>query len=83
MAKFRKKPQEFVAHQWQGPNSSVPGIEAVYNKETDTDSYFVTTAHGQRVYLERGDWVVPEPNGNGFYPIKDSIIHTIADKIED
>jgi hypothetical protein len=81
MARFRKKPEEFEAYQWEGPGHSVPGVEAVYDRDTDTDKYFVTTAHDQLVYLEPGDWVRKEPDGNGYYPIKDAIIRTIADEV--
>lgn len=83
MAKFKKKPQEFEAHQWNGSNSDVPGVEVVHNFAMDEDQYFVTTAHGQHVYLSPGDWVVKEPDGNGYYPIKNDIIYIVADKIED
>lgn len=37
------------------------------------DRYYVVTAHGQRVYLEPGDWVIAEPDGRGYYPVKPDI----------
>ncbi len=47
-----------------------------------TGRYTVTTAHGQAVYLEPGDWVVQEPDGNGHYPIKDSIQSTTYGEVD-
>jgi hypothetical protein len=40
------------------------------------------TAHGQRVYLEPGDWIRAEPDGRGHYPIKADIFPTLCDPDE-
>lgn len=95
MAKFRSKPTVIEAEKFTGPEhigrkdptamfSIAPkGVE--YDLEHPDDHYlraFVTTAHGQRVYLAEGDWVTPEPNGKGYYPIKPDIMTTRYDPID-
>lgn len=62
MAKFRKKVEEFIAHQWLGEGHSVPGIEAVYDKATDKNTYFVESDHGREV-LNPTDWVGKDEYG--------------------
>lgn len=79
MAKFQKKPAFFEAFQFGGFHAT-PWPDGV--DWESGEACYVVTAHGQRVYLSPGDWVVAEPNGNGYYPIKDSIMPTIADKVE-
>jgi hypothetical protein len=73
-----KKPEKFEAFQFMSNLTAPEGVEI------DSDGKaFVTTAHYQRVYLEVGDWVRKEQNGDGYYPIKDSIMSTIADHLEE
>ena len=63
-----KKPIVIEANQFTHPATSPIGVRT----EEDGRAY-VMTAHKQKVYLEPGDWVVAEPNGDGYYPIKDEI----------
>lgn len=42
---------------------------------------YVMTLHEQKVYLEPGDWVVAEPDGVHFYPIKDSVFKGLYEAI--
>lgn len=38
------------------------------------DKIHVHTTHGkQPVIVEKGDYIIPEPDGNGFYPCKPDI----------
>ncbi len=70
--KFRSKPREIEAEQFFS-HTPLPFRDkgAV---EFDGTGFFVTTIHSQRVYLTDSDWVVPEPDGVHFYPIKDAIL---------
>lgn len=43
---------------------------------------YVVTAHSQVVYLEDGDWIVAEPDGSGYYPIKPHIMEKRWEPIE-
>lgn len=74
MAWFIKKPEKFEAFQFISNLTAPDGVEI-----DALGKAYVTTAHNQRVYLESGDWVRKEQNGNGYYPIKDSIMPKIAD----
>lgn len=40
------------------------------------------TVHDQRCYLSPGDWVVPEPDGVHFYPIKPDIFAKKYEAVE-
>jgi hypothetical protein len=40
---------------------------------SDTSHAHVHTMHGQIVLLAVDDWISPEPDGSGFYPIKPSV----------
>jgi hypothetical protein len=63
MARYRSRPAEIEADQWF-PGKAVRGVE------WDGMRPFVTTIHGQRSYLDPGDWVADEGDGVHFYPIK-------------
>jgi hypothetical protein len=69
MPTFRRKPTLITAEQYTG---SAPDPAGVFRRSDDRRP-FVSTAHGQWVYLEPGDWVVPEPDGRGHYPVKPDI----------
>jgi hypothetical protein len=76
MARFRKRPIEVDAEQWR-PGTHMPGVafEAVESdKPSDALNFavraYVTTIHGQRAYLDPGDWVIAEPVAGRFYPCK-------------
>lgn len=37
------------------------------------NGWYVVTTHGQETLIADGDFIVKEPNGNGFYPCKPDI----------
>lgn len=78
MPRFRKKPVYFNAEQWF-PGKEVVGVQPPMRGD---DKYYVVTAHNQQVFLTPGDWVVAEPGGRGYYPIKADIFPTICDPAE-
>lgn len=68
--KFRKKPGVIEAVQFTDePAEDPPGV---FRREEDGTPY-VVTVHGQRCYIEPGDWIVPEPDRVHYYPIKPDI----------
>jgi hypothetical protein len=79
MAKYRKKPVIVdVVGQFDG-HTLLPGM--------DWDEYgqsaYVTTIHeNQRVYVEKGDWILPEPDGKHFYPVKDEVFKSTYELVE-
>jgi hypothetical protein len=81
MAKYRKKPVTVEAYQFRmpeerpkasGPDRHQPGVYW-----TDFGSIImhpsVTTIHGQRTWIEDGDWIILEPDGQHYYPCKADI----------
>lgn len=92
MARFRKKPAEFEAEQiavalpilpGDPCPSAPPGVAWGIKDHDDPFLYpFVKTAGGKIVFLDSGDWVVREPNGDGYYPIKPDVMPLVADRID-
>ena len=68
MSKFIRKSTVIEANQFTHPATSPVGVRT----EEDGRAY-VVTIHEQKVYLEPGDWVLPEPDGKHYYPVKDAI----------
>lgn len=80
--KFRKKPVVITAEQWF-PDRIVKGV--LWEQESCDDGEFlkpyVITAHEQRAYLAPGDWVIPEPKPDRFYPCKPDIFEATYEPI--
>jgi len=84
--KFRSKPVEIEATQWF-PGVDIPCVRAEEcwaaigirtpgvdpQRFRQPDKHYVMTTHGQKAYLEPGDWVIAEPDKNGHYPCKPKI----------
>jgi len=79
MAKFRKKPVVIEAVQFDGNPAHDPS--GVWRREEDGSPY-VVTIHDQRCYLAPGDWIVPEPDGVHYYPVKPDIFAATYDAVE-
>jgi hypothetical protein len=83
MAKYRKKPVVIEAEQFLMP-SVHPLPFADRNAVTvSAHGYYVVTAHGQKVWLEDGDWIIPEPDGRGFYPCKPYIFAATYELVDE
>ena len=74
--RFRKRPIEVEAEQFLHPATSPRGVFT----EEDGRAY-VITIHLQKVYLESGDWILPEPDGEHFYPVKDDIFRATYEAV--
>jgi hypothetical protein len=74
MPKFTKNAVTIEAEQFLGDDFSLPfSREGACAYDADIDLYYVITTHGNKAYLEKGDWVIREMDENGFYPCKDEI----------
>lgn len=84
MPKFRKKPVEIAAEQWFPDNGVKKGVH--WERRLADDGEFlhpyVITAHEQRAYLAPGDWIIPEPKPDRFYPCKPDIFAATYDAVE-
>lgn len=81
--RFRKKPVEFEALQFNGENfdeviaftkgnakktDAVGGDPAAHGHPHHYEKFTITTIHnGQTVDLVKGDYVIPEPDGINFW----------------
>lgn len=76
MAAYRKKPVVIEAEQFFYDGPRVHGVfypSVSEDGRTYIGDAFVITVHDQRVYLENGDWVIAEPDGEHYYPCKPDI----------
>ena len=82
MAKFRKKPVVIDAEQYTGEaGAPLPrGVSPAFHSEGRP---FVTTIHLQTVFIEPGDWIIPEPDGIHFYPCKPEVFDATYDRIKE
>lgn len=94
MGKFRKKPVVIEAKQFNG----IPVVGMCFNPcpiaRRLMDGGWVTMPHvhtihaddtdprGQAVIVERGDWILPEPDGEHFYPCKPDIFAATYEPVE-
>ena len=84
MAKFVKKPLVIEAEQYKEYGKLVIGMcnsQSCYTSGNN-EPHVHTIHNGQMVNLEIGDWVIPEPDGEHFYPIKDDIMNKTYDSAE-
>lgn len=84
MPKFRKKPIEIEAEQYVKYGGLVKGMcNSIYCHSSGNNEPHVHTIHaGQIVNLEVGDWIIPEPDGKHFYPVKPDIFEATYDLVE-
>ncbi len=68
MAKYRKKPVVVEAAQYRRGQPFPPGVSL-----DEQGSTHVVTIHKQKAFLDDGDWVIREPNGENYYPCKPDI----------
>lgn len=72
--RFRRKPQPPIeAEQFWPETNPLPFADRAACCFDRDFGWFVTTTHGQRTRIVEGDWIVPEPDGRGFYPVKPHI----------
>lgn len=85
MSKYRKKPVVVEATQFfYDRPMAVGGYHTPTENGTFIGDAYVVTIHNQRVYLENGDWIITEPDGQSFYPCKPDIFaNTYTEVTED
>ena len=77
--KSRTIPREIEAEQFL-ENETLP-FEDQKACCSSLNGWYVVTTHGQQTPITFGDWIIPEPDGNGFYPCKSSIFHAKYERI--
>lgn len=80
MPRFRKKPLVIEAEQFHPGSRPLPfAFRCACN--LGPDGWYVVTAHGHETRIVDGDWIIPEPNGKGFYPCKPDIFAATYDQV--
>ena len=82
MAQYRKKPIIIEAEQWNG--NPVKGMcdSRICFMETNSQPHVHTIHKNQLVNLELGDWIIPEPDDEHFYPCKPDIFEATYELVE-
>lgn len=80
--KFRKRPVIIEVEQWF-PGWVVPGVCTRADASGIASEHVHTIHNGQAVQLEPGDWIVPEPDGKHYYPIKPEILLRSYDPLDE
>ena len=84
MAKYRKIPVIVEAFLWSEEHDGVmmrPPDPIDVDYDTEMEKCYVTTIHGDRAYLENGDWIIKEPDGVHFYPCKPDIFEATYEPV--
>ena len=87
MAQYRRKASgnvEAVQYHKDGPE--IPGVRYSTRADEVADGVvgaYVVTIHDQISWLSDGDWVVQEPDGVHYYPVKDKIFAERYELVED
>lgn len=85
MAQYRKKPVVIDAEQFFYDGPRVRGVfypDLSADRRTWIGDAFVITIHDQRVYLQSGDWIIAEPDGEHYYPVKPDIFAASYEPME-
>ncbi len=83
MAKYRKKPVEVEAEQYVKYGGLVKGMcnSRTCFLGTCNEPHVHTIHDNQLVLLEIGDWIIPEPDGEHYYPCKPDIFERTYEKV--
>ena len=72
MAKYKSKPVIIEAEQFF-QDKPLPFSDKGACCFDGIDWYVETMHDGQKCVIKSGDWILPEPDGTHFYPIKDEV----------
>lgn len=79
---FRKKPVVIEAEQYQGRNDIAGVCRRMDCAAQGISKPHVHTIHNnQAVLIEKGDWIIPEPDGLHFYPCKPDIFEATYESV--
>jgi hypothetical protein len=76
MPKYRKKPVVIDAWKWDGTFGQI----GVCGRE-DRQAHVHTAHGGQIVFLDKGDWIVPEKEQGRHYPIKPDVFEATYEAV--
>jgi len=82
--KYVKKPIEIEAEQYTEYGKLVKGMcnsVTCHPSGAGVEPHVHTIHDNQMVFLQVGDYIIPEPNGENFYPCKPDIFHATYDAV--
>jgi len=85
MAQYRKKPVVIEAEQYTQYGKLVKGMcnsRSCYSAG-NVAPHVHTIHNNQKVDLEIGDFVIPEPDGEHFYPCKSDVFHNTHELVSE
>lgn len=81
MAQFRKIPVVIEAWQWKHEREGE--LRGVCNcHQGNWGSHLHTMHEGQIVMLQSGDWIIPEPDGEHYYPCKPDVFANTYEPVD-
>ena len=80
--KFHKKPVVIEAEQYDLDSADPPGL-CRCTMVREQRPHVHTIHRNQLVVVEHGDWILPEPDGQSFYPVKPDIFEATYEAVED
>lgn len=82
--KYRKKQTEIIAEQYVQYGKLVNGMcNSISCYSSGNNEPHVHTIHdNQIVNLAIGDWIIPEPDGIHFYPVKNEIFLATYEEVQ-
>ena len=81
--RFRKVPVEITATQFVRGETAFSAATGVCGCPEGASSGHLHTIHeGQTVTLQDGDWIIPEGDGEHFYPCKPEVFARTYEEIE-
>lgn len=84
MLKFRKRPVVIEAEQFVQQQPIPRGVCFCWNGGAADGLPHLHTIHkGQRVNVEFGDWIIPEPDGEHFYTCKPDIFAATYERVSE
>lgn len=79
--KFRKKPVVIEAVQFLLGEPIPRGVCVGWMCNAGNQPHVHTVHNGQHVMLENGDWVIGEPDGVHYYPVKNDIFEATYEPV--
>jgi len=90
MGTYRSKPKVIEATQFKGIEEIPNGVfvETLFSDPADFGGgrwysvYYVITIHGQKTYVQFGDWIITEQDGIRHYPCKPDIFEKTYEPVD-
>lgn len=79
--KYRKKPIVIEVEQFDEINKPFP--KGICRCLQSRDPHVHTIHNNQIVNITFGDWIIPEPDGKHFYPVKPDIFEQTYEPVEE